>query len=353
MSSSRHLDLATKLIHEGEPRPRVDGAVGIPIFQSSTFEYGDDVGYDDIKYARLSNTVNHIALGEKLAAAENAEAALVTASGMAAISASLLTILEAGDHLLMQRGVYGGTHTLVTESLTRYGIEHDFVDPTDPDEWGRLLRPTTKAFYVETISNPLLNVPALEAVVEFSRANNLVSLIDNTVASPINFRPNEWGFDLSLHSGTKYLNGHNDVIAGVVIGSRERVESIRHNLNHFGGSLDPHACFLLHRGLKTLPVRMRHQAGSAQAIAEFLEGHSAVEGVYYPGLANHRGSLFDLGSGVAKAIHCSLSSLQRNTATWRLRNRSAVTACAGANERPRTPVSCTADAGSAFSSFAP
>lgn len=279
--------LATKLIHAGEVQPRIDGAVTMPVFQSSTFEYGDEENYHDIKYLRLNNTLNHVVLGQKLAALENAEAALVTASGMAAISASLLTVLSNGDHLLAQHGVYGGTHTLITESLPRFGIEHDFVDGADPADWERHLKPNTKAFYVETIANPLLNVPDLKALVEFARAHNLLTLIDNTVASPVNFRPAELGIDLSLHSGTKYLNGHNDTVAGVVVGRTEMVEQIRRNLNHFGGCLDPHACFLLHRGMKTLAVRMRHHNESALAIAEFLEKHDAVERVHYPGLCAH------------------------------------------------------------------
>jgi cystathionine beta-lyase/cystathionine gamma-synthase len=151
------------------------------------------------------------------------------------------------------------------------------------------LRPTTKAIYVETISNPLLQIADLKAVVEFAKAHGLVSLIDNTFCSPINFRPPEWGFDLSLHSCTKYLNGHSDIVAGAIIGRGGLVEKIRHKLNHLGGSLDPHACFLLHRGMKTLAVRVRYQNESALKIAQFLEGHRAIEKVNYPGLEGHPG----------------------------------------------------------------
>ena len=279
--------LETKLIHAGEPEPRIGGAVSMPIFQSSTFEYAGQTSYHDLKYIRLNNTPNHIALHEKLASLENAEAALVTASGMAAISTVLLALLSSGDHLLAQDCLYGGTHDFITKDLPTLGISFDFIDGDDPDSWKGQLRPTTKAIYAETITNPLLQVADLKAVVEFAKTHGLVSLIDNTFSSPINFRPPEWGFDLSLHSCTKYLNGHSDIVAGAIIGRGDLIEKTRQKLNHLGGSLDPHACFLLHRGMKTLAVRVRYQNESALKIARFLEEHQAVEKVNYPGLEAH------------------------------------------------------------------
>ena len=279
--------IETKLIHDGEPKPRIAGAVSMPIFQSSTFEYVGEEGYHDIRYIRLNNTPNHLVLHEKLAGLENGEAALVTASGMAAISTSLLSILSSGDHFLAQDCLYGGTHDLITKDFPSFGIEVDFVDGDDPDSWRKKLKPNTKAFYVETISNPLMQVTDLKAVVSFAKEHNLVSLVDNTFASPINFRPSEWGFDLSLHSCTKYLNGHNDIVAGGVIGRVHLVEKIKHKLDHMGATLDPHTCFLLHRGIKTLAVRMKHQNESALAIAHFLAESSAVKKINYPGLASH------------------------------------------------------------------
>jgi len=279
--------LETKLIHAGEPRPRIRGAVSIPIFQSATFEYAGEDDYHKLKYIRLNNTPNHDALHEKLAASENAEAALVTASGMAAISTALLTVLSAGDHLLIQGCLYGGTHDFVTHDLPSFGIKYDFIEPDRPDTWKRLLRHETKAFYLEAMSNPLLQVSDLKSGVEFAKANGLVSLIDNTFASPVNFRPAEHGFDLSLHSCTKYLNGHSDIVAGAVIGRADLVNRVKHRLDRLGGTLDPHAAFLLHRGMKTLSLRVRFQNESTLAIARFLEGHPAVESVYYAGLASH------------------------------------------------------------------
>ena len=279
--------LETKLIHAGEPEKTILGAVSLPIFQSSTFEYAGQASYHDLKYIRLNNTPNHQALHAKLAAVEGAEAALVAASGMAAISTAFLTFLTSGDHLLIQECIYGGTHDLVTKDLPALGITYDFIDGYDPGSWAGLIRPNTKAIYVETIANPLMQVIDLEAVAALAKAHGLISIIDNTFASPVNFRPAEWGFDLSIHSGTKYLNGHTDIVAGAVIGRADLVQKVTHKLNHLGGSLDPHACFLLHRGLKTLAVRMRHQNQSALELARFLEGHPAVERVNFPGLKGH------------------------------------------------------------------
>lgn len=287
--SEVHLRLETKLIHEGEPSPRLGGAVITPIFQSATFEYGGEESYHDIRYIRLNNTPNHHVLHRKLAAIENAEAAVVAASGMAAISTALFTVLSAGDHILIQNCLYGGTYDLVSKDLPSLGISYDFIESDNPQSWKRLLKPSTKAIYVETIANPLLSVPELNEVVAFARQNDLVSMIDNTFASPVNFRPATIGFDLSLHSCTKYLNGHSDIVGGACIGKRELVERVLRKLNHLGGTMDPHAAFLLNRGLKTLSLRVRQQNDSAQKLAEFLHAHPAVAKVYYPGLETHPG----------------------------------------------------------------
>ena len=281
-------NIETKLVHSGEPYPRIEGAVVVPIFQSSTYESGGgEARWDDIRYMRLGNTPNHKALEEKLAAIENAEAALVSASGMAAIAASLLTFLSSGDHLLAQDNLYGGTHGLVTKDLPQYGISMDFFNARDPESWTVKLKPNTKVIYVESITNPLLKVGDLKAVAKFAREHGLVSMIDNTFASPLNFRPIEHGFDLSLHSCTKYINGHSDVVAGAVIGSSEKIDKIHQKQNRLGGSLDANSCFLMQRGLKTLALRVRQQNENAMALADFLESHPKVEKVYYPGLPSH------------------------------------------------------------------
>lgn len=302
MKNANH-QIETKLIHAGEPDPLILGAVSMPIFQSSTFEYAGQGSYHDLKYIRLNNTPNHIVLHQKLAALENAEAAVVMASGMAAITTTLLTLLSAGDHCLAQGCLYGGTHDFLSRDFAPLGIDFDFIDGSDPESWQSKLRPNTRAVFVETMTNPLLEVADLQAVSEFARVHSLVSMIDNTWASPVNFRPAEWGFDLSLHSCTKYLNGHSDIVAGAVIGRASLIEKITRKLNHLGGTLDPHACFLLHRGVKTLAVRMRHQNQSALEIARYLVERPEIERVNYPGLDSHpdhqrAGELFDGFSGM-------------------------------------------------------
>lgn len=285
--SETYKRIETKLIHAGEPRPRIEGAVEMPIFQSAMFEYAGETSYHDLGYIRLNNTPNHKALHAKLAALEGAEAALITASGMAAISTTLLTVLKAGDHLLAQSTLYGGTQDLIAHDFPKFGIAVDLIDADDAKSWRAKLRPNTKAIYVEALTNPLLDVADLESVVNFARGNKLVSLIDNTFATPVNFRPIEAGFDLVLHSATKYLNGHADIVGGAVAGCADWVQRITHRLNHLGGCMDPHTAFLLNRGLMTLALRVRYQNDSTLRIAQFLQGQSAVAKVNYAGLETH------------------------------------------------------------------
>src|SRR5579862_6548325 len=285
--TEKSMRIETKLVHAGEPLPRIAGAVEMPIFQSATYEYGGEGNYHDVRYLRTNNTPTQLALHAKIAALENSAAALVTASGMAAISSTLFAVLSAGDHLLAQSCLYGGTHDLLTKDFEQFGLKVDFIDADRPDSWAAQLRPETRAIYVEAMTNPLLQVADLKAVVEFARARRITSIIDNTFASPINFRPIEAGFDLSIHSATKYLNGHADIVAGAIAGSAEMIERIRHKANHLGGSLDPHAGFLLSRGLKTLALRVRYQNASTLRIAQYLEGHPAVARVHYAGLESH------------------------------------------------------------------
>jgi cystathionine beta-lyase/cystathionine gamma-synthase len=279
----------TKVIHAGEPKPSICGAVAMPIFQSATFEYTGEAQYDDIRYIRLNNTPNHLALHQKLAALEKAEAAVVTASGMAAITTTLLTFLSAGDHLLAESCLYGGTHDFITKMFPKLGIGFDLIEGDNPDSWAEKVRPNTKAFYVETMTNPLLGIPKIKELIPFAGKHNLLTIIDNTFASPVNFRPLEWGFDISIHSCTKYLNGHSDMVGGAVIGREEPIKRVTQQLNLLGGTLDPHACFLLHRGIKTLALRVHYQNQSAFKIAQFIEDHPAIGQVNYPGLVSHPG----------------------------------------------------------------
>ncbi|MBV9344140.1 MAG: PLP-dependent transferase [Gammaproteobacteria bacterium] len=282
-----HSRLETQLVHAGEPDPPFAGAVEMPIFQSATYRYAGERGYDDVRYLRSHNTPTQLALHAKLAALEHAEAALATASGMAAISGALLGLLNPGDHLLAQSCLYGGTHDLLTQEFENLGLAATFIDADDARGWERALRPNTRAIYVEALTNPLLQVADLRAVAPFARAHGLISLIDSTFATPVNFLPVEHGFDVVLHSATKYLNGHSDIVAGAAIGRAELIERIRHKQIILGGALDPHAAFLLTRGLKTLALRVRYQNESALRVAQFLERHPAVRRVHYPGLASH------------------------------------------------------------------
>lgn len=291
--------LDTKLVHIGEDEVRARGAVAPPIYQSATFTTQPGESYDDIRYIRLNNTPNHQAVQDKIAAVSGGEACVVTGSGMAAISTALLTVLKSGDHVLVQNCLYGGTHSLVVEDMRDLGIAHTAIDGRDPDCWETELKPETKAIYVESITNPTLDVGCLKEVVEFAKSHGLVSLIDNTFCSPVNFRPLDLGYDVELHSATKYMNGHSDIVAGCVIGSSETIQRMRRRLNHLGGCLDPHACFLLHRGLKTLALRVDRQNENGLRLAEYLESHPTIDRVIYPGLPGHpdHGRASDLFSG--------------------------------------------------------
>jgi len=277
--------LDTRALHDGEPSPLIEGSVSLPIFQSAT--YAHDGPNDELRYVRLNNSPNHEALHKKLASLCSTEDALVTSSGMAAISTALLTLLDAGHHLVAPRTLYGGTLDLFSDLFPAFNIEHTLLDSDDPADWAEAVRPSTTVLYVESIANPLLSVPDLEGLAALAEEHNLVAVIDNTFASPINLRPAELGFDVVLHSATKYLGGHSDLAAGAVAGPAAQIAPMEQTLKLLGGTLDPHACYLLHRSLKTLGVRVRQQTQTAQAIAEALDAHEAVEQVYYPGLASH------------------------------------------------------------------
>ncbi len=277
-------DISTQAVHAGEILPRIHGAVSMPVFQSANFEFENESDYVDIKYARLNNTPNHTALHAKLAALENGEAALALGSGMAAISSTFLALLSQGDHIVAQKTLYGGTFSLLMQDLSRFGITCDFAED---ENWAAKVKSNTRMLYVEAMSNPLLEVPEFSSALKFAREHQLLAVIDNTFASPVNFKPLDIGFDLSIHSATKYLNGHSDVIAGCVIGKKTLIQKINHTAAHLGGTLDPHACSLLHRGIKTLGVRVERQNRTAQVLAEHLTRHEKIAAVNYPGLEGH------------------------------------------------------------------
>jgi cystathionine gamma-synthase/cystathionine gamma-lyase/cystathionine beta-lyase len=279
--------MGTLAVHAGERRPGPDGSLVFPLYQSTVFSVEPGTDYHALRYLRLSSTPSQAYLHDKLAALEGAGAGLATSSGMAAITTVLHTLLRAGDHVLASDCLYGGTHDFLTRHAEDLGWSYAFVDPGEPETWEAARTPSTRLFLVETITNPLMRVGRLREVAAFCRTNGITSVIDNTFATPVNFRPLAAGFDLSVHSATKYLNGHSDLVAGAVMGGEELVDRVRRTLNHYGGSLDPHAGFLLARGMKTLALRVRAQNANASALARFLESHPKVAAVNYPGLPSH------------------------------------------------------------------
>ena len=276
--------IETLAVHGGEERPGPEGSLVFPIYQAAVFASEPNTQYHDIKYPRLSTTPSHRSLHAKLAALEGGEAAVATASGMAALTTVLLSLLRAGDHFLVSDCLYGGTHDFITHHAEELGWSYTFVDTADPSSWAAAKTPRTRLFLAESITNPLIRVPRHNEIVGFARKERLTSVIDNTFATPVNFRPLAAGYDLCCHSATKYLNGHSDLVAGCVVGSAALIERVRKTLNHYGGTLDPHAGFLLARGLKTLALRVRAHNANADALSRFLAEHPQVREVNYPGL---------------------------------------------------------------------
>ncbi|PWT82000.1 MAG: cystathionine beta-lyase [Blastocatellia bacterium] len=287
--SRKFATLETNVIHSGRPEPRVDGSVVTPVFQSANYLMGEESTYADVRYIRLSNSPNHRVLHARLAVLENTEAALVTSSGMAAITSTLVAFVRSGDHVIAHNSLYGGMQSWFEHDAQRFGIRCTRIDGKLDNGWDDAVRPETKVVYVESITNPLMEVLDLEAIVAFAKRHGLISVIDNTFTSPVNFRPCDLGFDISVHSATKYLNGHSDIVAGAVTGTSVHVERVLHVVNHLGGSLDPHACFLLERGMKTLVLRVERQNENALRLARALARNPAVRRVNYAGLESDPG----------------------------------------------------------------
>ncbi|HYO63531.1 MAG TPA: aminotransferase class I/II-fold pyridoxal phosphate-dependent enzyme [Pyrinomonadaceae bacterium] len=283
----------TKVIHASRTLNSTS-AVNAPIWQTTTFRAESSEHFVELAksvrpsefYTRYGNP-SHGQVETTVAALEGGEAALVTGSGMGAIFAAVVSHLRAGDHLVAQRDLYAGTKTLFEDYLPRWNIECTYVDQTDPGAFAAAVRPNTKMLYAETPSNPLMRLTDLRAVAEVARSRGLVSVVDNTFATPLNQRPLELGIDVVVHSATKYLGGHHDVTAGVVVSTRERVEQTWHFQIIAGSALSPFEGWLLLRGLRTLGVRVREHNRNALALARFLETHPKVERVYYPGLESH------------------------------------------------------------------
>ena len=276
---------ATQSVRAGSRHENNMGGLNTPLLSSSAIEYLDDT---EIRYPRYFNTLNHDVVADKMSALENAEAGLVTSSGMAAISSILFGLLEDGQHVVFTEGLYGGTHALVVNELKRFGISYSFSDP-DAKSIEAACGPDTRMIFVESPSNPLLSVVDLEAVATFAKSREIMTAIDNTFASPILQNPLDMGFDLVMHSGTKYLGGHSDLCCGTVNGPAELINQVRnHAINH-GGCLNAQDCFLLERSLKTLELRVTRQSKNAAAIAAHLDHNGSIKKVYYPGLESHPG----------------------------------------------------------------
>ena len=281
----------TEAVRGGTSLDKKNGPLSTPIYQTSTFEVTDNdeqvrATPTDRFYTRYGNPTNTVA-ENAIAELEGTDAALLFASGMAAITTSILALVKSGDHIVAQRDIYGGVTKFLSQWLPKMGIETTFVDTNDIEQHERAIRPNTKILHIESPTNPMVRVVDLEKIAALARKHKLISTIDATFGTPINCRPAEWGIDLVLHSGTKYFGGHSDLICGVAAGSRQLIDEIHKVRTTLGCCMDPHAAFLLLRGIKTIAVRVERQNQSALRIAEFLSKHPKVARVHYPMLKDH------------------------------------------------------------------
>jgi len=276
--------LNTICTHIGELKDeQFKGAVS-PLYMSSSYAFED---VDVKRYPRYFNTPNQEGLSKKIAALEHAESALIFGSGMAAVSTALMAFLRAGDHIVLQQTLYGGTYNLVTEEFDKYGISYSFTEGWKTKDFEVKIQDNTKVIYIETPSNPLLTITDLDAIGKLSKKHAIISMIDNTFASPVNQNPIDFGIDVVIHSATKYMGGHSDICAGAVVSSKENIERIFQLAKNFGGSLSDYTVWLLERSIKTMGLRVKAQNENAQRMAEYLESNDDIATVYYPGLPSH------------------------------------------------------------------
>jgi cystathionine gamma-lyase len=314
---------ATLAVHAGTHDDPITGAVGTPIYQTSTFNLGEDQyraveeGYarDRFIYTRYGNP-SQWSVQEKLAALEGAESSIVFSSGMAAISATVLSMLDKGAHVVASNELYGGTYNLFHHELPSLGYSVSYVNPRDVAAIEAAIQPNTMLLYFETVTNPLLKVVDVPALGAMAARHKLRLVVDATFTTPLGMHVLEHGAHVVVHSCTKYLNGHSDLVAGVAMGARKHIDPIWPKLLAYGGCLDPHACFLLERALKTLPLRMRAHAQGAQVVAEYLLDHPKVREVHYPGLPSHpdhslaKRLLRNMGGMVAFAVESDAAALK-------------------------------------------
>ena len=276
--------VGTKCVHSGDLiDDRFKGATS-PIFPSTAYDFID---VEDDKYPRYFNTPNQLALSKKIADLENCESALLFGSGIAAIFTSLFSFLKSNDHVIFQGSIYGGTLNLVIKEFKKFNIEYSLVDSFDIKEYEMEIKENTKIIFIESPSNPLLKVIDLQAISNLSKKNNLISIIDNTFSSPINQNPSDFGIDIIIHSATKYLGGHSDILAGALASTKSNIDKIIESSINYGGNLSEYTVWLLERSIKTLSLRVNKQNENALKVADYLSNHEKVNAVHYPGLKTH------------------------------------------------------------------
>ena len=276
--------LDTLCVHEGQLKDIEHRGSVSPLYMATAYAF-DDV--QTKRYPRYFNTPNQVGLAKKIAALEGAEQGLIFGSGMAAVSTALLSHLRSGDHVVLQADLYGGTTNLVIEEFDKFGIEYSFSKDILASDFEILIKPNTKVVYIETPSNPLMKIVDLEAVAIMAKKRGLITMIDNTFASPVNQNPIEFGIDIVIHSATKYLGGHSDILAGTVLGSAKEIEVVFQMAKNLGGSLSDYTVWLLERSIKTLSIRVQAQNKNALSLAMFLYDKSCIDTVFYPGLESH------------------------------------------------------------------
>jgi cystathionine beta-lyase/cystathionine gamma-synthase len=275
---------STHCVHAGSIEDSLYHGTVSPIYPATAYDYE---GAEGTAYPRYFNTPNQKAIVQKLCALEKGEAGLVTSSGMSAIMTVLLSFLKSGDHAIFQEDLYGGTMDAIAVELEKFGISYTLVSAEDPAKFEQAILPSTKLIYIETPSNPLLRITDVEAVATIAKKHGLLSVIDNTFASPINQQPLTMGIDIVTHSATKYLGGHSDISAGAIITSQALFPAIWNAAIHFGGNLNMFTCYLLERSIKTLALRVGQQNVNALALATYLQAHPKIKAVHYPGLESH------------------------------------------------------------------
>lgn len=296
------MKISTRCVHAGTLPDLLGGGVNSPIVTSSAFRFLDK---EDNVYPRYFNTPNQQAIVEKLCTLEQGEAGLVLSSGMAAISTAFIALLKPGDHVVIQDQIYGGTYYFILSELEKLGVTYTMVSGTEPDKFKEAIQPNSVLLYFETPSNPLLTVYDVEALTRLAKDHQMISMIDNTFASPINQNPILLGVDVVMHSGTKYLGGHSDLCFGALITSHQLQQKMMKAAVNWGGSLDAVACYQVERSLKTLCLRVERQNENALYLAKALNDHPGIKKVYYPGLESHPGH--DLAKSQMKGFGGMLS----------------------------------------------